>query len=90
MLVLIMYNVFSVPVNICFDMDLSVDHPWFWVEALFDAIFLVDIAVNFSTGVETDSFGVTYDRRFIAKNYLTGWFWIDFPSSVRIRHVPLR
>ena len=37
---------------------------------------------NFNTGVIDDD-GVEHsDRRVIARNYLTGWFWLDTSSGV--------
>ena len=53
MLVLILYNVFAVPVSICF-ID-SRDAPVVWFELLFDIIFLIDIGVNFNTAVQTET-----------------------------------
>ena len=47
-------------------------------------LFLVDIAINFNTAVPTDT-GVNTSRCYIAKNYLLGWFWIDFPSSIPLK-----
>ena len=82
MLVLILYNVFVVPFGISFDFELPPDHPWFWFEMVFDLLFLFDcFFINFNTAVMTDS-GFSYDRATIAKAYLSGWFWIDFPSSI--------
>ena len=50
MLILILYNVFSVPITIAFEMDVPPDHPWFWFELLFDVMFLIDcFAINFNT-----------------------------------------
>ena len=81
MLVLILYNVFAVPVSICFSIDSHPTHPWFWFELLFDIIFLIDIGVNFNTAVQTET-GLVTDRYSIARTYFSFWFWIDFPSSV--------
>lgn len=81
-LLLIVYNVFSVPVAICFSLELEPTHPWFWVELLFDVIFLIDcFGINFNTAVVTEA-GLSTDRCVIAKKYLSFWFWVDFPSSL--------
>ena len=81
MLVLIIYNVFAVPVSICFQIDVPPTHPWFWFEFFFDLIFLTDVVINFNTAVQTET-GLEYDRLEIARTYLSFWFWIDFPSSI--------
>ena len=58
------------------------DQPWFFFELGFDMLFLVDcFGINFNTALVTDS-GLNFDRWEIAKNYLSFWFWIDFPSSI--------
>ena len=86
MLVLILYNVFAVPVSICFSIDSHPTHPWFWFELLFDIIFLIDIGVNFNTAVQTET-GLVTDRYSIARTYFSFWFWIDFPSSIPLSQV---
>ena len=82
MLVLILYNVFAIPVSLCFSLEVAVVHPWFWVELFFDFIFLVDcFVINFNTAVQTDS-GLSTNRCVIAREYFAFWFWIDFSSSI--------
>lgn len=48
-----------------------------------DCFFLVDVVLNFNTGVEIDG-TVVMDRKVIAKDYLSSWFWIDMLSAVPI------
>ena len=56
MLILILYNVFAVPVSICFDLEVPPTHPWFWFDLVFDIVFLTDcFLVNFNTAVMTEA-----------------------------------
>jgi hypothetical protein len=52
-------------------LELEPTHPWFWVELLFDVIFLIDcFGINFNTAVVTEA-GLSTDRCVIAKKYLS-------------------
>ena len=83
MLILILYNVFAVPVSICFDLEVPPTHPWFWFDLVFDIVFLTDcFLVNFNTAVMTEAGHLSYDHMVIAKDYFRFWFWVDFPSSI--------
>ena len=72
MLVLIIYNVFAVPVSICFQIDVP---PGSGSSSL--PHVLTDVVINFNTAVQTET-GLEYDRLEIARTYLSFWFWIDF------------
>ena len=87
MLFLIFYNVFAVPVAIAFQLEVPPTHPWFWAELLFDVVFLIDVVLNFNTAVMTEHAGLSFSRRKIACEYLSFWFWIDFPSSIPLAQV---
>lgn len=47
-----------------------------------DAAFLIDIVLNFLTGVRLASGDVSFERRVIVRAYLRGWFVIDLLSTV--------
>jgi hypothetical protein len=49
-----------------------------------DGIFFTDIIVNFLCALETDQGDLIIDRKVIAIEYLKGWFWIDFLSTIPI------
>ena len=56
---------------------------WSAVESIVDMVFLVEIIVCFNTSyydAKTNEFESS--RCIIAKNYLFGWFWIDFLAIV--------
>lgn len=48
---------------------------------MFDAIFFIDILVNFNTGYR-DHDVVVVDRTLIVHNYLFGWFIIDLVATI--------
>lgn len=48
---------------------------------MFDAIFFIDILVNFNTGYR-DHDVVVIDRTLIVHNYLFGWFIIDLVATI--------
>ena len=46
-----------------------------------DLLFYADIVIAFWTGYDI-GFEIVTDKKAIAKNYLAGWFWIDFFATV--------
>ena len=53
---------------------------WIVIDALVDFIFAVDIFLNFFTAYFDLDDELVVSRCAIAKNYITGWFFIDFVS----------
>ena len=49
-----------------------------------DALFLCDVVKNFYTGDIDSNDDVVMDRKMVAKNYLKGWFSLDFFSSIPV------
>ena len=49
---------------------------------LIDLLFLVDIFVIFNTAYQDEFFKLITDRKVIARNYLTGWFFIDIVAII--------
>jgi len=83
---LILYSAVSIPVHLCFDVHAE---GWMWYfEMAMSIIFLTDVALAFNTAYQEDGYWV-YDRCLIARKYLCGWFWIDFPSAVPVELVEL-
>jgi len=86
-LALLIYVGITVPYFIGFDVVPVFPEVSFFLNLLVDVSFLVDVVLNFRTPVhvgETDERGeYTIDTAGgIAKSYLTGWFWIDFPTCI--------
>ena len=57
------------------------------VDYFTDMLFIVDIFINFLTAYESDDGEIVYHKKKIAKNYLKGWFWIDFISSFPVQFI---
>ena len=51
--------------------------PFEIIELVFDCGFGVDILINFVSAYYHPRYGLITDFEKIAKNYLSGWFWID-------------
>ena len=55
---------------------------WLVFESAISLTFLADFVMNWSTAyLDSEGYWVI-DRRQIARNYATGWMWIDLPSSI--------
>ena len=55
-----------------------------WVDVAIDFIFIGDIGMNFRSAYLTETGELVLDTRTIAYKYLSGWFVIDFSSSIPI------
>ena len=85
-LFLILYSAVIVPFRICFDAEAS---GWvWWGELTMTFLFLSDLIMTFNTAFKQDERWVI-SRPLIARNYLGGWFWIDFPSSIPVELLDL-
>ena len=76
-------HVILLPVSIAFlSDDLSLH--WLILNGLSDFIFLVDICLNFKTGIvdPNNQEEVILDKGVITRKYLRGWFVIDLVSSL--------
>eukprot|EP01043_Picozoa_sp_COSAG02_P075208 COSAG02_NODE_15402_length_1174_cov_1.082791_2_plen_235_part_01 len=52
-----------------------------WTDVLVDLAFYCDIVLNFWTGFDK-GFEVIMEKKAIVKNYLGGWFFIDFIATI--------
>ena len=81
-LILLLYCSFAVPFSIAFD-DVDTDQETTIkekAEIVMDAIFMVDIMLNFVTGWDNQGI-IVREFSLIAKNYLRTWFIPDFAGS---------
>ena len=87
-LMLILYSAVVVPVRVCFDAD-ATGIMWLF-EVTMTFCFILDMIFTFNQVYFDNATGqwVT-SRKDIARNYLSGWFWIDFPSSIPIELVDI-
>jgi hypothetical protein len=77
----IFYDLVYIPFIICFDVPTTTGT--FAFDAFKDIFFMVDVPLNFKTGYVEDGALIT-DPTLIKKNYLRGWFTIDFLTSIPI------
>lgn len=74
-LMIVIYEMISVPFSISFDIEISSDMSTFSL-----IIFIIDMFLTFNTGVYIDG-NLKMDRTIIFKDYLSFWFWIDLTST---------
>jgi len=85
-LTFILYSAVMVPFHICFKTDAE---GWLgWLEISLTIAFVIDVVLNFNTAYYDDETLVT-DRGRIACRYLSGWFWIDAPSSIPVELIDM-
>lgn len=88
MLLLLVANLIVLPVAISFfNDDLSIR--WIAFNCLSDTIFLLDIVVNFRTGImhQDNSEQVILDPKLIAHHYIRTWFFLDLISSIPLDYI---
>lgn len=88
MLLLLVANLIILPVAISFFND-DLSTRWVVFNCLSDTIFLIDIVVNFRTGImqADNSEQVILDPKLIARDYLRTWFFLDLISSVPLDYI---
>ncbi|XP_076544557.1 hyperpolarization activated cyclic nucleotide gated potassium channel Ih isoform X2 [Osmia lignaria lignaria] len=88
MLLLLVANLIILPVAISFFND-DLSTRWIAFNCLSDTIFLIDIVVNFRTGImqQDNAEQVILDPKLIAKNYLRTWFFLDLISSIPLDYI---
>jgi CRP-like cAMP-binding protein len=82
----LLYNLVEIPIRVGFEFEAE---PWSAADVfnlLVDLFFLGDVIVNFRTGFYEDGFFIA-DAKRIAARYMSGWFWIDFPTSIPTTHI---
>ncbi|XP_055048387.2 potassium/sodium hyperpolarization-activated cyclic nucleotide-gated channel 4 [Misgurnus anguillicaudatus] len=87
MLLLMVGNLIIIPVGITFFKD---EHTPAWIvfNVVSDTFFLVDLVLNFRTGiVKEDSTEIILDPQQIKVKYLRSWFAVDFISSIPVDYI---
>ncbi|XP_077451915.1 potassium/sodium hyperpolarization-activated cyclic nucleotide-gated channel 3-like [Stigmatopora argus] len=87
MLLLMVGNLIIIPVGITFFKD---EHtpPWIVFNVVSDTFFLMDLVLNFRTGiVKEDNTEIVLDPQKIKTKYLKGWFVVDFISSIPVDYI---
>eukprot|EP01052_Picozoa_sp_SAG31_P048599 SAG31_NODE_10236_length_1166_cov_1.248360_2_plen_218_part_00 len=86
-IVLLIYVATQVPFRSGFGIKTPPGSFWFTVEIFIDLYFITDVILHFRTSFYGPD-NVREDRPWrIAKNYLKGWFFIDFISCIPLQHV---
>ncbi|XP_056135351.1 potassium/sodium hyperpolarization-activated cyclic nucleotide-gated channel 4 [Lampris incognitus] len=87
MLLLMVGNLIIIPVGITFFKD---EHtpPWIVFNVVSDTFFLMDLVLNFRTGiVKEDNTEIILDPQHIKIKYLRSWFVVDFISSIPVDYI---
>lgn len=84
MLFLMMSNLVILPWCITFFEDQNT-LPWICFNVVSDTLFLIDLILNFRTGIpEDDNSHIILDPKVIRSRYLRSWFLVDFISSIPV------
>ncbi|KAL6469884.1 hypothetical protein MHYP_G00210030 [Metynnis hypsauchen] len=84
---MMMGNLIIIPVGITFFSE-QTSTTWLVFNVASDTIFLVDLVMNFRTGiVNEESSEIILDPKVIKMNYLKSWFVVDFLSSIPVDYI---
>ncbi|KAL6056868.1 hypothetical protein STEG23_003272 [Scotinomys teguina] len=87
MLLFMVGNLIIIPVGITFFKD-ETTAPWIVFNVVSDTFFLMDLALNFRTGIVIeDNTEIILDPEKIKKRYLRTWFVVDFVSSIPVDYI---
>uniref|UniRef100_A0A670ZAE2 Hyperpolarization activated cyclic nucleotide gated potassium channel 4 n=1 Tax=Pseudonaja textilis TaxID=8673 RepID=A0A670ZAE2_PSETE len=87
MLLLMVGNLIIIPVGITFFKDENTT-PWIVFNVVSDTFFLIDLVLNFRTGIVVeDNTDIILDPQRIKMKYLKSWFVVDFISSIPVDYI---
>ncbi|XP_063076130.1 potassium/sodium hyperpolarization-activated cyclic nucleotide-gated channel 2-like [Engraulis encrasicolus] len=87
MLLFMVGNLIIIPVGITFFKD-ETTTPWIVFNVISDTFFLVDLVLNFRTGIIVeDNSDIILDPKTIKMKYLKTWFIVDFISSIPVDYI---
>lgn len=86
MLLLMMSNLVILPWGITFFEDQNT-MPWITFNVLSDTLFLMDLVLNFRTGIAGEDSHIILDPKEIRMHYLRTWFMVDFVSSIPVDYI---
>nr|XP_004666764.2 potassium/sodium hyperpolarization-activated cyclic nucleotide-gated channel 4 [Jaculus jaculus] len=87
MLLLMVGNLIIIPVGITFFKDENTT-PWIVFNVVSDTFFLIDLVLNFRTGIVVeDNTEIILDPQRIKMRYLKSWFVVDFISSIPVDYI---
>jgi CRP-like cAMP-binding protein len=80
LVVIIMFNAFVISLRLGFDINDRID--WlFGVDRVIDVFFIIDVVLNFRTGIVSHTGAVILDPTKVLWTYLRGWFVVDLVSA---------
>ncbi|XP_074834476.1 potassium/sodium hyperpolarization-activated cyclic nucleotide-gated channel 2 [Carettochelys insculpta] len=87
MLLFMVGNLIVIPVGITFFKE-ETTAPWIVFNVVSDTFFLMDLVLNFRTGIVIeDNTDIILDPDRIKKKYLKTWFVVDFVSSIPVDYI---
>ncbi|XP_057698271.1 potassium/sodium hyperpolarization-activated cyclic nucleotide-gated channel 2 [Corythoichthys intestinalis] len=87
MLLFMVGNLIIIPVGITFFKD-ETTTPWIIFNVVSDTFFLMDLVLNFRTGIVfEDNTEIILDPKMIKRKYLQSWFVVDFVSSIPVDYI---
>ncbi|XP_051977927.1 potassium/sodium hyperpolarization-activated cyclic nucleotide-gated channel 1-like [Xyrauchen texanus] len=87
MLMFMVGNLIIIPVGITFFKE-ETSTPWIIFNVVSDTFFLMDLVLNFRTGiVYEENTEIILDPEKIKKKYLKSWFVVDFVSSIPVDYI---
>uniref|UniRef100_A0A1A8JS56 Hyperpolarization activated cyclic nucleotide-gated potassium channel 2 n=2 Tax=Nothobranchius TaxID=28779 RepID=A0A1A8JS56_NOTKU len=87
MLLFMVGNLIIIPVGITFFKE-ETTTPWIIFNVVSDTFFLMDLVLNFRTGIIIeDNSDIILDPETIKKTYLKTWFIVDFISSIPVDYI---
>ncbi|XP_077110213.1 potassium/sodium hyperpolarization-activated cyclic nucleotide-gated channel 2 isoform X2 [Ranitomeya variabilis] len=87
MLLFMVGNLIIIPVGITFFKD-ETTTPWIIFNVVSDTFFLMDLVLNFRTGIVIeDNTEIVLDPQKIKRKYLRTWFVVDFVSSIPVDYI---
>ncbi|XP_069818480.1 potassium/sodium hyperpolarization-activated cyclic nucleotide-gated channel 2 [Dendropsophus ebraccatus] len=87
MLLFMVGNLIIIPVGITFFKD-ETTTPWIIFNVVSDTFFLMDLVLNFRTGIVIeDNTEIILDPQKIKRKYLRTWFVVDFVSSIPVDYI---
>uniref|UniRef100_A0A8C6T1N5 Hyperpolarization activated cyclic nucleotide gated potassium and sodium channel 2 n=1 Tax=Neogobius melanostomus TaxID=47308 RepID=A0A8C6T1N5_9GOBI len=87
MLMFMVGNLIIIPVGITFFKE-ETTTPWIIFNVVSDTFFLIDLVLNFRTGIVfEDNTEIILDPNKIKQKYLKSWFVVDFVSSIPVDYI---
>ncbi|KAM8939668.1 potassium/sodium hyperpolarization-activated cyclic nucleotide-gated channel 2 [Pelodytes ibericus] len=87
MLLFMVGNLIIIPVGITFFRE-ETTTPWIVFNVVSDTFFLMDLVMNFRTGIIIeDNTEIILDPQKIKRKYLRTWFVVDFVSSIPVDYI---